>query len=47
MPDTENLVVKWIEKGIEEGAELVMDGRNVTVEGFENGFYLGPQYWIM
>jgi MMSDH: methylmalonate-semialdehyde dehydrogenase (acylating) len=35
-------VVKWIEKGIEEGAELVMDGRNVTVEGFENGFYLGP-----
>lgn len=35
-------VVKWIEKGIEEGAEIVLDGRNVTVEGFENGFYLGP-----
>lgn len=35
-------VVKWIEKGIEEGANLVLDGRNVIVEGFENGFYLGP-----
>ena len=32
----------WIEKGIEEGAELVLDGRNVTVPGFEKGFYLGP-----
>lgn len=35
-------VVKWIEKGIEEGAELVLDGRNVTVSGYEKGFYLGP-----
>jgi malonate-semialdehyde dehydrogenase (acetylating)/methylmalonate-semialdehyde dehydrogenase len=32
----------WIEKGIEEGAELVLDGRDVKVPGFENGFYLGP-----
>ncbi|NLF79588.1 MAG: aldehyde dehydrogenase family protein, partial [Clostridia bacterium] len=30
-----------IEKGIEEGADLVLDGRNVTVPGYENGFYLG------
>jgi len=30
-----------IEKGIEEGAELVLDGREVTVPGFENGFYMG------
>ena len=35
-------IVKWIEKGIEEGAELVLDGRNIVVEGYENGFYLGP-----
>jgi len=35
-------ITKWIEKGIEEGAELVLDGRDVTVDGFENGFYLGP-----
>lgn len=35
-------ILKWIQKGIDEGADLVLDGRNVTVEGYENGFYLGP-----
>lgn len=32
----------YIAKGVEEGATLVLDGRGKTVEGFENGFYLGP-----
>lgn len=32
----------WIETGIQEGAQLVLDGRQVVVPGFENGFYLGP-----
>ena len=35
-------VTKWIETGIQEGAELVLDGRNVQVPGYEGGFYLGP-----
>jgi len=35
-------VTRWIEKGIEEGAELVLDGRNYVVPGFENGHFLGP-----
>ncbi|MEI8201066.1 MAG: CoA-acylating methylmalonate-semialdehyde dehydrogenase [Eubacteriales bacterium] len=35
-------VTDWIETGIQQGAKLVLDGRNVTVPGFENGFYLGP-----
>ena len=35
-------VINWIEKGVKEGAELVLDGRKVTVKGFEKGFYLGP-----
>ncbi len=35
-------VIQWIEKGVEEGAKLVLDGRGVTVPGYENGFYLGP-----
>ena len=35
-------VVKWINKGIEEGAELVLDGRDVVVPGFEGGFFVGP-----
>lgn len=35
-------VLCWIEKGIKEGAKLVLDGRNITVKGAEKGFYLGP-----
>ena len=35
-------IIGWINKGIEEGAELVLDGRNVVVPGFENGFFVGP-----
>ncbi len=35
-------VLNWIEKGLEEGAGMVLDGRKVTVPGFENGYYLGP-----
>lgn len=35
-------VTDWIEKGLEEGAQLVLDGRGVTVRGYEGGFYMGP-----
>ena len=35
-------VMKWIEEGIKEGAELVLDGRDIKIKGFENGFFLGP-----
>jgi malonate-semialdehyde dehydrogenase (acetylating)/methylmalonate-semialdehyde dehydrogenase len=35
-------VEDWIQKGIDEGAKLVLDGRNVKVPGYENGFYIGP-----
>lgn len=34
-------VLEWIARGIDEGARLVLDGRNVRVKGFEKGFYLG------
>ncbi len=34
-------VLDWIETGIAEGATMVLDGRKATVEGYENGFYLG------
>ncbi len=32
----------WIDKGVSEGAQLVLDGRGVVVKGYEKGFYLGP-----
>ncbi|MGD8388811.1 MAG: CoA-acylating methylmalonate-semialdehyde dehydrogenase [Desulfobacteraceae bacterium] len=35
-------VLGYIEKGIAEGAELILDGRNCTVDGYPNGFFVGP-----
>jgi malonate-semialdehyde dehydrogenase (acetylating) / methylmalonate-semialdehyde dehydrogenase len=35
-------ILTWIQKGIDEGAKLVLDGRKATVKGYEKGFYLGP-----
>lgn len=38
-----DFVLGWIEKGIKEGAELILDGRGAKApEGYEKGFYLGP-----
>jgi len=35
-------VVDCITKGVEEGARLVLDGRDIVVEGSEKGYYVGP-----
>ncbi len=35
-------VTGWIETGIKEGADLILDGRDIEVPGHENGFYVGP-----
>jgi malonate-semialdehyde dehydrogenase (acetylating)/methylmalonate-semialdehyde dehydrogenase len=35
-------VAGLIETGVNEGAKLVLDGREVRVEGHEDGFYVGP-----
>jgi malonate-semialdehyde dehydrogenase (acetylating)/methylmalonate-semialdehyde dehydrogenase len=32
----------WIQKGIDEGAELVVDGRGFKLQGHEDGFFIGP-----
>ncbi len=32
----------YVDLGVEEGADLVVDGRALVVEGHENGFFLGP-----
>jgi malonate-semialdehyde dehydrogenase (acetylating)/methylmalonate-semialdehyde dehydrogenase len=31
----------YVDLGVEEGADLVVDGRNLVIEGNENGFFLG------
>ncbi|HWE44415.1 MAG TPA: CoA-acylating methylmalonate-semialdehyde dehydrogenase [Caulobacteraceae bacterium] len=37
-----NRVLNWIETGIKEGSELVVDGRDFKLQGHENGFFVGP-----
>jgi malonate-semialdehyde dehydrogenase (acetylating)/methylmalonate-semialdehyde dehydrogenase len=34
-------VAGYIELGVQEGAELVVDGRELVLQGWENGFFLG------
>ena len=31
----------YIDLGVKEGAELVVDGRNLRLQGYEDGFFLG------
>jgi malonate-semialdehyde dehydrogenase (acetylating)/methylmalonate-semialdehyde dehydrogenase len=35
-------VEQWIQTGVDEGAELVVDGRGLTLQGHEKGFFIGP-----
>jgi malonate-semialdehyde dehydrogenase (acetylating)/methylmalonate-semialdehyde dehydrogenase len=32
----------WIQTGVDEGAELVVDGRGLVLQGHEHGFFVGP-----
>ena len=32
----------YIQLGVEEGAELVVDGRGFALQGYEQGFFIGP-----
>jgi malonate-semialdehyde dehydrogenase (acetylating)/methylmalonate-semialdehyde dehydrogenase len=32
----------WIQTGVDEGAELVVDGRGFELQGHEKGFFIGP-----
>ena len=34
-------VSSYVEVGIEEGAELVVDGRDYSIQGYEKGFFIG------
>ena len=34
-------VRQWIDTGVEEGAELLIDGREFSLQGYENGFFMG------
>jgi malonate-semialdehyde dehydrogenase (acetylating)/methylmalonate-semialdehyde dehydrogenase len=34
-------VLKYIDDGVEEGATLVVDGRDLRIQGYESGFFVG------
>jgi malonate-semialdehyde dehydrogenase (acetylating)/methylmalonate-semialdehyde dehydrogenase len=38
----QKFIKDWITKGEKEGAELVLDGRDLVVPGYEKGFFVGP-----
>jgi malonate-semialdehyde dehydrogenase (acetylating)/methylmalonate-semialdehyde dehydrogenase len=35
-------IADYIQLGVEEGAELVVDGRGFSLQGYEQGFFIGP-----
>ncbi len=35
-------LLQWIDIGLNEGAKLLLDGRNVKVEKYPNGYFIGP-----
>ncbi len=39
--DAKDRIVGLIDDGVSAGAELVVDGRNLSLQGYENGYFLG------
>ena len=37
-----NKIENYISLGVSEGAKLVEDGRNLNIQGYENGYFIGP-----
>ncbi len=40
--DHKDKIENYINSGVEEGAKLVLDGRNLKIQGYENGYFVGP-----
>ena len=41
-PAAKDRVEELIQSGKDEGADLILDGRNLTVPGYEKGNFVGP-----
>lgn len=41
-PQAKQRVLDLVGKGVDEGAELLLDGRKVVVPGYEKGNFVGP-----
>jgi len=40
--DHKEKIENYISIGEKEGAKLIIDGRNIKIQGYENGFFVGP-----
>ena len=43
-PAAKKKVLGLIQSGVDEGADLLLDGRDITVPGYENGNFVGPTF---
>ncbi|XP_055328339.1 probable methylmalonate-semialdehyde dehydrogenase [acylating], mitochondrial [Paramacrobiotus metropolitanus] len=41
-PEAKDRILELIQSGLKEGAKLVLDGRDVKVQGYEKGNFVGP-----
>lgn len=41
-PEAKNKILSLIQSGIDEGANILLDGRNISVPGYEKGNFVGP-----
>ncbi len=39
---SQDRIKSLISKGVEQGADLVIDGRDFSLQGYENGYFVGP-----
>ncbi len=39
--DAKQRIMDMIDSGVDQGAELVVDGRGLSLQGYENGYFLG------
>ncbi|TDL79473.1 CoA-acylating methylmalonate-semialdehyde dehydrogenase [Palleronia sediminis] len=38
-------IARLVQSGVDAGAELVVDGRDFSLQGYENGFFVGPSFF--
>lgn len=41
-PQAKERVCSLVQSGVDQGAKLLLDGRNVRVKGYEKGNFVGP-----
>lgn len=41
-PQSQKRIHSLIQSGIDEGADCILDGRNIKVPGYETGNFVGP-----